>query len=111
MLALEELLLGKSREDGPPEVVGAICTLILRIEHELDIHIKDARAGLRPLDVAAQPEAGIGNTAQHAASDSSRTQVSLLPPPCEELTTSEPLRMATRVSPPGTIVVFSPMRM
>ncbi|CAN1552314.1 hypothetical protein MCETHM1_02228 [Flavobacteriaceae bacterium] len=30
-------------------------------------------------------------------------QVSLLPPPCEELTTNEPSVNATRVSPPGTI--------
>ena len=36
------------------------------------------------------------------------TQVSLLPPPCDELTTSEPLRSATRVSPPGTMVTSSP---
>ena len=27
--------------------------------------------------------------------------MSLLPPPCDEFTTSEPLRSATRVSPPG----------
>ena len=32
----------------------------------------------------------------------STTQVSLVPPPCEELTTSEPSFSATRVSPPGT---------
>ena len=36
------------------------------------------------------------------------TQVSLLPPPCDELTTSEPARSATRVRPPGTIVTRSP---
>ena len=30
------------------------------------------------------------------------TQVSLLPPPCDELTTSEPGRSAARVRPPGT---------
>src|SRR6202795_5027637 len=42
---------------------------------------------------------------------SSRTQVSLLPPPCEELTTSEPARRATRVKPPGMIVTFSPDKM
>ena len=30
------------------------------------------------------------------------THVSLLPPPCDELTTSDPRRRATRVSPPGT---------
>ena len=28
--------------------------------------------------------------------------MSLVPPPCDELTTSEPSRSATRVSPPGT---------
>ena len=32
---------------------------------------------------------------------SANTQVSLLPPPCEELTTSEPFLSATRVRPPG----------
>jgi hypothetical protein len=36
------------------------------------------------------------------------TQVSLLPPPCDEFTTSEPRRSATRVSPPGTRVTRSP---
>ena len=36
------------------------------------------------------------------------TQVSLEPPPWEELTTSEPRRSATRVSPPGRTVTFSP---
>src|SRR5579871_86937 len=40
-----------------------------------------------------------------------RTQVSLLPPPCEEFTTREPLRSATRVRPPGTSVTFSPIKM
>src|SRR5574341_2405763 len=40
---------------------------------------------------------------------SSSTQVSLVPPPCEELTTSEPSRSATRVSPPGTSVTALPL--
>ncbi len=39
---------------------------------------------------------------------SSSTHVSLLPPPCEEFTTSEPFFIATRVRPPGMIVIFSP---
>src|SRR5690349_9770022 len=38
-------------------------------------------------------------------------QVSLLPPPCEEFTTSEPLLSATRVSPPRDTYVPSPLRM
>jgi hypothetical protein len=37
---------------------------------------------------------------------SSSTQVSLVPPPCDELTTSEPSLSATRVSPPGTICTW-----
>ena len=36
------------------------------------------------------------------------THVSLLPPPCDELTTNDPFRNATRVNPPGTMVTFSP---
>ena len=110
MLALEKILLRQGRKNGSPQVAGAISTLILGVEHELDIYIEDARTRLGPLDVAAQPKARVSDTTQHAASVSSRTHVSLLPPPCEEFTTSEPLRMATRVSPPGTIVTFSPMR-
>jgi len=31
--------------------------------------------------------------------------------PCEELTTREPFLSATRVSPPGVTVTFSPYRM
>ena len=31
-----------------------------------------------------------------------------LPPPCEELTTKLPFFIATRVRPPGMIVIFSP---
>lgn len=36
------------------------------------------------------------------------TQVSLDPPPCEEFTTSDPLRNATRVNPPGFTEILSP---
>ena len=96
-------------EDRQP-LPATATVLILKIQHELHVHIQNARAGLRTLDVAAQPETGIGDATQHG-SPSSRTQVSLLPPPCEEFTTSEPLRIATRVSPPGMMVHFSPMRM
>ena len=46
-----------------------------------------------------------------AAGSSSRTQVSLLPPPWEELTTKEPSHKATRVSAPGMILIFSPDKM
>src|SRR6187399_1444068 len=36
-------------------------------------------------------------------------QVSLLPPPCEELTTKDPLRNATRVKPPRVTYELSPL--
>ncbi|GEM_PF-5016663 len=39
---------------------------------------------------------------------SANTQVSLLPPPCEELTTNDPLVIATRVNPPGTTSISRP---
>jgi hypothetical protein len=106
----EEVFVLERGEDGQPMPVGGTGILVLEIQHELHVDIEDARAGLGALEVAAQPEAGIGDPAQHA-SPSSKTQVSLLPPPCEELTTSEPLRIATRVSPPGMIVHFSPIKM
>ena len=64
--------------------------------------------GLGTLDVAAEPEAMIGDARDHAVSFI--TQVSLLPPPCDEFTTSDPSRSATRVSPPGTSVTSLPER-
>ncbi len=42
------------------------------------------------------------------AGSSASTQVSLLPPPCEEFTTSESRRSATRVKPPGSTKTSSP---
>ena len=50
----------------------------------------------------------VGVDARAGASSSSRTQVSLLPPPWELLTTRLPLRRATRVRPPGMMITFSP---
>jgi hypothetical protein len=38
-----------------------------------------------------------------------KIQVSLVPPPCEELTTKEPSFNATRVKPPGTICTVRPL--
>ena len=35
--------------------------------------------------------------------------MSLVPPPCDELTISEPLGSATRVSPPGSTQVAAPV--
>ena len=74
-------------------------------ERHAVMRIHEAREALRPLDVARHPVQMIGGAAQHAPSS---TQVSLVPPPCEEFTTSDPSRSATRVRPPGTMVTSRP---
>src|SRR4029077_12089812 len=69
------------------------------VEQAVEVDVQEAARVLGPLDVAARPVERLGDAAEHQALS---TQVSLLPPPCEELTTSEPSRSAARVSPPGT---------
>src|SRR3546814_17482151 len=64
-------------------------------------------------DVEADPvEAGCRARQHHRRPPSWSTQVSLVPPPWLELTTSEPSVSATRVRPPGTMVLpVAPVRM
>ena len=68
-------------------------------------HLEQAREVLGALEVARRPVERLGDPGQHQLL---RTQVSLLPPPWEELTTSDPSRSATRVRPPGTTTGRSP---
>src|SRR3984957_12815304 len=60
-----------------------------------------------PLHRAGEPEQIVGRAREHRGqadpSGSSTIQVSLVPPPWLELTTSDPSFSATRVRPPGTI--------
>src|SRR4051794_33338665 len=75
--------------------------------------LQDARKIFRALNVAREPVQIIGGARKHLtnpvrthATDRrpghrSSTQVSLVPPPWLEFTTSEPCLSATRVSPPG----------
>src|SRR4029078_11557199 len=67
--------------------------------------VDGAREIFRPLDIAGQPVQVFSGTRQHLYS--SKIQVSLVPPPWLELTTSEPSFSATRVRPPGTMVTRS----
>ena len=73
------------------------------VEQPVEVHVQEAARVLGPLDVAARPVQRLCDAAQHQERS---TQVSLLPPPCDEFTTSEPSRSAARVSPPGTTVVM-----
>src|SRR5437868_1585953 len=61
-------------------------------------HIYEARHRDTALDISRGPVEIVRDSAEHYPS----TQVSLVPPPCDEFTTSDPSRRATRVSPPGT---------
>ena len=86
------------------------------LEERVVGHVHHAGGVLGPLHVAAGPEEVLGEACQHQelsraapAPSSASTQVSLEPPPCEELTTSDPLQSATRVRPPGTTSTFSPL--
>ena len=62
-------------------------------------HLHKAGDVFGPLHIAVDPIKGVGDAAQHGCSLT--IQVSLQPPPWEELTTREPRRRATRVRPPG----------
>src|ERR1019366_6919424 len=86
-----------------------------KIEHQVVVDVEEAGHVFRALDVARHPVDGVGHAAQqrlgwrdHDWPPGASTQVSLLPPPCDELTTSEPFFMATRVSPPGRTEISLP---
>ncbi len=77
-------------------------------QHHVRGHAEDARHVLGALHLAAHPVNAVGDSREHQETvdpfriGHSTTQVSLVPPPCEEFTTSEPSFSATRVRPPGT---------
>ena len=63
-----------------------------------------------PIEVVGEAVAACGGAGCGGAGGAAITQVSLLPPPCDELTTSDPCRKATRVSPPGKTKISSPYK-
>src|SRR5262249_6457829 len=98
-----------------------------KVEHQVQIDVDEPRHVLGSLDIAAHPVNRIGDTAQHCCCPRSTeiitstsgssvltcgspasTQVSLLPPPCDALTTSDPFFNATRVRPPGSTKMSLP---
>ena len=72
-------------------------------QRQIDDHVgvlaHDARRALGTFEVPGRPVQPLGHSRQQHHG-SSTTQVSFEPPPCDELTTSEPSTKATRVSPP-----------
>ncbi len=116
---------GEQRELDEPGALGvqglqraqdahALPRLRLRraVGSERDADLEQPCGVLGALEIATQPVEVVGDARQHLATlIHSSTHVSLLPPPCDELTTSDPRRSATRVSPPGTMTVCWPARM
>jgi hypothetical protein len=93
----------RTHDQRRPEVFGA------GVKLEMPGHVHEPRDRDPPLDVARDPEEIVGDAAQHGSASS--TQVSFAPPPCELFTTSDPLRSATRVNPPGVTFTSRPNRM
>ncbi len=96
--------------------------LVRRLKRKIQLQVKvdadETRHIFGALDVARHPVNRLCHAAQqglgfsdHAGPswvEAASTQVSLLPPPCDEFTTSEPLRNATRVRPPGMTLISLP---
>ncbi len=89
------LLAGDDDHREPALLLGQ-----LGVEREVVGDLEDARGALGALEVPAEPEAMISDARDHAGSF--WTQVSFEPPPWLELTTYDPSRSATRLSPPGS---------
>src|SRR6185312_6112405 len=88
---------------------GAFIVLGLIVQQQAEVYVKNTSRILRSLHIPTHPQQTFGNPTEHGNYPSpSKTQVSLLPPPCDELTTSEPSRSATRVKPPGTMLISLP---
>src|SRR5206468_1342957 len=113
-----EVLLHRLGVGGAGEVVDAaddeqrLPLLVHRhveVEQEGLVDVEDAGGVLGAFQVAREPVAVLGDARDHRPF--SMTQVSLLPPPWLELTTSEPLTRAVRVRPPGRTQVEVPLTM
>ena len=110
LMQREELLLVPGGlHNGQPVFGQPLLVEIPQVEEQLQVHVHDAGDVLRRVQCNGTSSRGeLATRLNMSFVLRTSTQVSLLPPPCDEFTTSEPLRRATRVSPPGTISIFSP---
>ena len=82
--------------DRSPQTLGVALRVEVHGARVIDVEHAGDRLGA--LDVASEPIERFGDPAEHQTPS---TQVSLHPPPCEELTTSDPSFKATRVRAAG----------
>ena len=97
---------GRLAQRGDEILPARLVGIATGVEHEAHRDIELAHGVLGTLEIAAHPVEAVSNARKHSRHSS--THVSLLPPPWDELTTSEPFSRATRVRPPGTICTLSP---
>src|SRR5258708_17776254 len=97
----KEFALAENREQRRPR----LCVARRTLDQQMVVDVEQARAPFGSLQIAGSPEKMTRDSPEHQASS---TQVSLLPPPWDELTISEPSRSATRVSPPASTRGLAP---
>src|SRR5210317_174289 len=95
--------------DDADQTVPARLRTLRYIQDKLGVGVGQTGHILGAFQIARHPVQAFGDTREHAVHRSS-IHVSLLPPPCDEFTTSDPLRIATRVSPPGVTQESAPCR-
>src|SRR3984885_3319843 len=105
-MLLDKALMGAGGVEGPLPLADLLAVRLRQVfkpQRRLD----GAGDVIGPLHRACEPEQIVGRAREHGGqadpSGSSTIQVSLVPPPWLELTTSEPSFSATRVRPPGTM--------
>src|ERR1700680_3503807 len=101
VLGREQFLLGGDADQRLPRLEVARRDF----EQQMVVDVDQAGAPLAAFEGKPPPQQRTRYAPQHF---SPSTQVSLLPPPCDELTMSEPSRSATRVRPPASTRGFSP---
>src|SRR5690606_21766323 len=82
-----------------------------QVEQQIAIDAREPSRRLGALEITRAPVDALRDSRQKAHVSPATIHVSLLPPPCEEFTTSDPRLSATRVKPPGVTYMRSPCRM
>src|SRR5258708_5720163 len=97
----EQFALAENRKQRRPRLRVARRTL----DQQMVVDVEQPRTPFGTFQIAGGPEKMARDSPEHQASS---TQVSLLPPPCDELTINEPSRSATRVRPPASTRGLAP---
>ena len=103
-----QLRRGKDGEHVFPGCLREVLRESLRLGRKVLRDQEQPRDVFGALEIPPHPVERVRDAGKHQPPFEASTQVSLLPPPCEELTTYDPGRNATRVRPPGRTRTDSP---